>query len=255
LAHASPQSAGNASGRAGEPTAVDNRATSSGVAPDALAIRILLSQLANPPQQKPDLYIGQLRLGRSDESTLTAELARYRERELPLAERASRLGRDIASGVSENRQEAMTIDADRMTLVMDTHSRLLERLTEDGRRKWLGRLEEMKKRFGTPAGLSAEDVAILRSAGGPRRAASATVSGRLRRVTCSPALVLDVDSAAGRLRLVIEDPKAITVLGQSGGGAMLDCGELDVPIRIDYDPTTGRADGITGVVRVLDYRR
>ena len=218
---------------------------------EALAVRAVLSQLIT--SQTPGAAIKRLGLRMEDEEVMRAEVARYAETEGPLRERSERLARAyVTSRRDEDQNARLVLEAERASLRMDTHSRILERLSDDGRTRWLARIGDARKLLlvvpppaTTPAAQS----------GNVRRAASSTVTGRLRHVMCDPGLVLEVDTGAQSLQLSITDPKAVSVLGKSAGSTLLQCGSQDVPVRIDYDAIPGAADGTAGIVRVIDYRQ
>lgn len=222
---------------------------------DTLAVRAVLSQVVT--SQTPSAVIARLGLRAEDEQVLRAELARYGEVETPLRERSERLARAyVTSRSDEDQQARLALEAERAALRTDTHSRILQRLSDDGRSRWLARIGEARKQvLAAPSTLANSALGPMPGSGSVRRAASATVTGRLRHVTCDPVLTLDVDTGTERLRLIIEDPAAVSVLGGSGGSTMLQCGGQDVPVRIGYDSVFGTADGTTGVVRVIDYRQ
>ena len=201
--------------------------------------------------------IARLGLQAEDEQVLRAELARYGEIETPLRERSERLARAYVTSRSDEDQKArLALEAERAALRTDTHARILQRLSEDGRSRWLARIGEARQQvMAGPPTLENSVLGRMFEPVSVRRAASSTVTGRLRHVTCDPVLALDVDTGTERLRLVIEDPATVSVLGSSGGSTMLQCGGQDVPVRIGYDAVSGTANGTAGVVRMLDYRQ
>ena len=230
----------------------DSRSTAERLA-DTFAVRAVLSQAIT--SQTPAAVIARLGLRSEDEQILRAELARYSEIETPLRERSDRLAREYAASPRAEAQTArLALEAERAELRTDTHARILQRLSDDGRSRWLARIGEARKQvMAGPPTPENSVLGLMRS--NVRRAASTTVTGRLRHVTCNPALVLAVDTGTESLRLIVEDPATISVLGSSGGSTMLQCGAQDVPVRIGYDPVSGAANGVTGAVRVLDYRQ
>jgi hypothetical protein len=218
---------------------------------ETLARRAVLSHLLT--SKAPSAAIGGLGLRDEDEPVVRAELARYGDKEMPLRERSDRLARAyVTSRRDEDQRTRLAIEAERATLRTDTHARIVERLSDDGRRKWLARIDDARTEV-MAAPPPIEAGALGRS--DARLAASATVTGRLLQVTCDPVLILEVGAGATRLRLILEDPAAVTVLGKSGGRAELQCGEQDVPVQVGYDPVVGAANGTQGVVRVIDYRQ
>jgi hypothetical protein len=218
---------------------------------ETLAVRTVLSQFIG--SGTPSAVIARLGLRAEDEQVLRAELARYREIDVPLRERTELLARAYATTPrDEDQKTRLAIEAERAALRIDTHARIIQRLSDDGRSKWLARIGEARKQVMAPPtldGSPAERIVPV-----ARRAASLTVTGRLLNVTCGSTMILQVDTGTALLRLVIEDPTAVSVLGVSGGETMLQCGGQNVPIRIGYDPVSAAADGTAGVVRVLDYR-
>lgn len=78
------------------------------------------------------------------------------------------------------------------------------------------------------------------------------VLGRLRRMDCAgPSPVLEVHTADGVLRLLLEDPSKVLI----GGGTPidLDCGQQDRPLRIGY-AAADAPPGTNGRVRFIDFR-
>ena len=230
----------------------DGRASAERLA-DTFAVRAVLSQVTT--SQTPSAVIARLGLRSEDEQILRTELARYSEIETPLRERSDRLAREYAASPrAEDQAARLALEAERAALRTDTNARILQRLSEDGRSRWVARIGEARKQV--MAGPPTPQISALAPMSPPaRRAASTTVTGRLKHVTCDPVLVVDVDTGTERLRLIIEDPAAISVVGRSGGSTMLECGAQDVPVRIGYDSITRTSDGAVGAVRVIDYRQ
>ena len=84
---------------------------------------------------------------------------------------------------------------------------------------------------------------------------SVTVNGRIRNMICSSdAPVIEVATATGVLRLLIDNPLAITVQGTPAGTVDLSCGSQDAPIRIGYVPLIDSTRKTVGNVRLLDYQ-
>lgn len=78
--------------------------------------------------------------------------------------------------------------------------------------------------------------------------------GRIKNMVCgSEKPVLVVSTAEGEIRLVIDSPAAIRVMGTSTGQQDLPCGPQDVPVRIGYVPTADPARNTAGLVRLLDF--
>lgn len=87
------------------------------------------------------------------------------------------------------------------------------------------------------------------------RAPIVIVDGRIINMICgtgSP--VVEVATQKGTLRLLIDNPLAITVYGKSGGVTDLACGRQDVPISIGFEAVSDPARKTDGNVRRLDYR-
>ena len=217
---------------------------------DTFAVRAVLSQVTT--SQTPSAVIARLGLRSEDEEILWTELARYAEIETRLRERSERLARDYAaSSRAEDQTARLALEVERASLRTDTHARILQRLSEDGRNRWLARIGEARKQvMAAPPTLA--NSAALRGLEPPRRVASSTVTGRLRHATCATVLTLDLDTGTERLRLVIEDPTAVSVR-RSGGSTLLQCGSQDVPVRIGYDAVSTPTDGTRNIVRVIDY--
>lgn len=217
---------------------------------ETLAVRAVLLQLLT--SSSPSAALARLGLDAEDEQVVRGELVRYGEQEMPLRERSEGLARAyVTSPKSEDQQARLAIEAQRAALRSETHARILERLSADGRSRWLARIGEARKQLMVGPALENNTPRLSRDV---RRAAMVTVTGRLRHVTCSPVLTLDVDTGTARLRLIIEDPALVSVLGKSSASTMLECGGQDVPVRIGFDAAPAATDGVAGVVRVIDYR-
>jgi hypothetical protein len=82
------------------------------------------------------------------------------------------------------------------------------------------------------------------------------VAGRLRSLVCgSGPPVLEVMSGGTVVRVVIDNPAAVRVLGRTGPETELACGGQDVPIKVSYQPRLDPTRRTAGNVRVLDFRR
>ena len=80
-----------------------------------------------------------------------------------------------------------------------------------------------------------------------------TAVGRLKNMICSAPPILEISADGGTLRLVIDDPLRIRVMGSGQGQTELRCGPQDVPIRVGYEPAADRARNTVGNVRLLDF--
>lgn len=83
------------------------------------------------------------------------------------------------------------------------------------------------------------------------------VTGRIRNVECrsqGTPPVIEVATSKELLRLLVDNPLAITVQGRKDTTVDLRCGAQDVPIRIGYVPAVNGARQTIGNVRLLDYR-
>jgi hypothetical protein len=77
--------------------------------------------------------------------------------------------------------------------------------------------------------------------------------GRLKNMICGAPPILEIATAGGTLRLVIDDPLKIRVLGTGQVQTDLNCGPQDVPLKVGYEPMADRARNTVGNVRVLDF--
>ena len=87
--------------------------------------------------------------------------------------------------------------------------------------------------------------------------ARVTVEGRMRNLVCGAATdppIIELAAASGVLRLLIDNPDAITVVGVDGGMVDLQCGAQDVPLRIGYVPAVDAGTRTVGRVRLMDYQ-
>ena len=90
------------------------------------------------------------------------------------------------------------------------------------------------------------------------RAESLTVSvtGRVRNAVCEgDDLILEVITGGETIRLLIDNPQGITVLGRAEGTVEFKCGPQDVALTIGYRPGVDVSRKIVGRIRVLDYSR
>jgi len=117
------------------------------------------------------------------------------------------------------------------------------------------------------AGSTAPATRPSAGADDPRRSAAVTtsmatlqeallgVTGRLRNIVCQNGdTILEVAAGGQTLRLLIDNPTAITVLGQQGFQVDLKCGSQDVPIKVGFKAGEDSARKTVGYVRLLDYR-
>ncbi len=78
--------------------------------------------------------------------------------------------------------------------------------------------------------------------------------GRLTNVTCGQSPILEVTTAKGVVRLIVDDPLLIKVEGAGSVTVDLACGRQDTPVRVGYEPAVDDARRTVGKVRLLDYR-
>jgi hypothetical protein len=80
-----------------------------------------------------------------------------------------------------------------------------------------------------------------------------TAIGRLKNMICSAPPILEVSADGGTLRLVIDDPLLIRVVGSGQVQVELQCGPQDRPVRVGYEPAADRARNTVGNVRLIDF--
>jgi hypothetical protein len=80
-----------------------------------------------------------------------------------------------------------------------------------------------------------------------------TATGRLKNMVCSAPPVLEIAADGGTLRLVIDDPLRIRVVGTGETQVELQCGPQDRPVRVGYEPAADRTRNTIGNVRTLDF--
>jgi hypothetical protein len=80
------------------------------------------------------------------------------------------------------------------------------------------------------------------------------VEGRIRNVVCGDSLVLEVATADGVLRVVIDDPHGVKIAGARAATSPLECGPQDRPVRVGYLPVADAARKIAGTVRFVEFR-
>jgi len=80
-----------------------------------------------------------------------------------------------------------------------------------------------------------------------------TAVGRLKNVICGATPILEVVADGSTLRLVIDDPLKIRVLGTGQVQTELKCGAQDMAVRVGYEPMADRARNTVGSVRLLDF--
>jgi len=123
--------------------------------------------------------------------------------------------------------------------------------------------EALRKGAGAPA---SAPVGLSRSINGPTTSAQAghegtesigmpplTAVGRLKNVLCAGAPILEIAVEGSTLRVAVDDPLKIRVIGTGQVQAELKCGPQDVPIRVGYEPMADRARNTVGTVRLLDF--
>ncbi len=90
-----------------------------------------------------------------------------------------------------------------------------------------------------------------------RQEPTVIVTGRIKNIVCAEPTkpILEVETGGRRLRLLIDDPLAITVQGKTSFTADLACVPQDLPVRVGYLPAVDAARKTVGLVRLLDYRQ
>ena len=86
-------------------------------------------------------------------------------------------------------------------------------------------------------------------------AAKVTVAGRITAFDCNKPGVLQVTTATGALRLLVEDLNTLRIVSSGSGGSDIACGPQNSVVRVGYDPDTNAKLKTTGIVRVLDFRK
>ena len=74
--------------------------------------------------------------------------------------------------------------------------------------------------------------------------------GRLTNVTCGQSPILEVTTAKGVVRLIVDDPLLIKVEGAGSVTVDLACGRQDTPVRVGYEPAVDDARRTVGKVRL-----
>ena len=81
------------------------------------------------------------------------------------------------------------------------------------------------------------------------------VSGRIRTFDCrGSAPILEVQTDAGTVRLSVDDPLKIQVVGLGGPTTDLTCGEHNASARIGYTPAVNASSNTVGLLRLLDFQ-
>lgn len=65
---------------------------------------------------------------------------------------------------------------------------------------------------------------------------------------------MEVATEGGTLRVSVDDPLKIQVLGAGGPTTDLTCGEHDRPARIGYSPSLNASARTVGLLRLLDFQ-
>jgi hypothetical protein len=82
-----------------------------------------------------------------------------------------------------------------------------------------------------------------------------TVQGRIRNIDCRGGdVILEVFTGRDTVRLFVDNPNTIAVVGQPGFQVDLNCRPQDVAIKVSYKPGVDATRKTVGYVRVLDYR-
>lgn len=145
-------------------------------------------------------------------------------------------------------------EVERRRLCLDTFDRLIELLSQDGRRKLQAHIGDVKAHTTSPPSLVVlNDMTQFGATGGVRPAPTTTAVGRLRDVDCQSPMTLTVRTDTGTLRLRLDDPASVIVLSPNGKTADLQCGAQDVSVVVGYEPQP-EASTHNGVIRVLDFR-
>jgi hypothetical protein len=89
----------------------------------------------------------------------------------------------------------------------------------------------------------------------PAASASPTLeTGRLTNMICgSVPPILEITTDKGVLRLLIDDPLKVQIVGQSAPTMSLNCGTQNVPVRVGYEPTVDATRKTVGNLRMIDF--
>jgi hypothetical protein len=107
----------------------------------------------------------------------------------------------------------------------------------------------------TSASPRAAVVEAATTPAGPAAAAPPTIEmGKLTNMICSSAPpVLEITTANGVLRLLIDDPLKVQIVGQSAPTMRLNCGTQSVPVRVGYEPAVDATRKTIGNLRMIDF--
>jgi tetratricopeptide (TPR) repeat protein len=115
------------------------------------------------------------------------------------------------------------------------------------------RAQQPAARSGAPPATSAPPGVAATAA--PFRGPLLLVDGRITNKICgSGPPVLEVTTGKETVRLLIDDPIAVTVVGKGASATALECGRLNIPISVGFEPTANAEHKTEGNVRRLDYR-
>ena len=79
-----------------------------------------------------------------------------------------------------------------------------------------------------------------------------TAVGRFTTLECSnDPVVVEVTTADGVLRLVIDDPDLVRIVGSGAPTIDLTCGDQDANVRVSYVPKVDAARRTVGSLRLL----
>ena len=79
-------------------------------------------------------------------------------------------------------------------------------------------------------------------------------TGRIKNVGCDKQLIVDLQTDNGMVRLVIDNPDLIKILGTGTVTVDIQCGAQDRPVRLGFLPIEDAGLKTIGKVRVLDFR-
>jgi len=108
-------------------------------------------------------------------------------------------------------------------------------------------LQEVNEQLGEPG--FDEDPTIFRS----RRTPLTFLEGVLIRLECKQPGVLHLKTETGVLKMLIDSPGALQMVGAEDGKGELTCDEQARPVKLGYYPKEGLAESASGLARSIEF--
>lgn len=224
--------------------------------PDRFEVRLMLSEMYMRERQAKEVLalLGSVKSVRPDDASRFFKLVTYAKQET--GDKAA--ARANAKAWRQNAKEATDqATADQFIEFLDRQEaaekeRQSYQAEMDRRRAQGGSVSAAPSTIMQPPGGFDDTVMLATRQGGP---AMPVVEGRLVDFNCTgnqPRFVVATD--AGRVSILMDDPKNITVTGVSGITIDMNCGpQKNTPVWIEYEVLSNPVAGVRGAARVLHF--